>query len=170
VDPAAAPAEEQVEGPQEGWAAVDLEAPVWGLVVQVRAWEAGMLVEEVQEWEAEPTHPEWAAADQVIPVQESEAEVLVDPGQEWAARELRVPERDRGRQDRSRVARRELAADGRPVSPCRVTSRVCLCHRVFGFLGQPIEFRLEHQAVSFEGEIVAFPRHEHRLSIEKQTP
>jgi hypothetical protein len=144
VDLAAAPAEEQVEGPQEGWAAVDLEAPVWGLVVQVRAWEAGMLVEEAQEWEAGPTHPEWAAADQVMPVQESEAEVLVDPGQEWAARELRAPVRDRGRQDRSRVARRELVADGRPVSPGRVTSRVCLCHRVFGFLGQPIEFHLEH--------------------------
>ena len=144
MDLAAAPAEEQVEGPREVWAAADLEAPVWGLVVQVRAWEAVMLVAEVREWEAGPTHPEWAAADQVIPVQESEAEVLVDPGQEWAARELRVPERDRGRQDRSRVARRELAADGRPVSRCRVTSRVCLCHRVFGFLGRPIEFHLEH--------------------------
>ena len=170
MDLAAAPAEEQVEGPQEVWAAADLEAPVWGLVVQVRAWEAGMLVEEAQEWEAGPTHPEWAAADQVMPVQESEAEVLVDPGQEWAAQELRVPERDRGRQDRSRVARRELAPDGRPVSACRGTSRVCLSHRVFGFLGQPIEFHLEHEAVGFEREIVAFPRHEHRLSIEKQTP
>ena len=170
MDLAAAPAEEQVEGPREVWAAADLEAPVWGLVVQVRAWEAGMLAEEVQEWEAGPTHPEWAAVNQVIPVQESEAEVLVDPGQEWAARELRVPVRDRGRQDRSRVARRELAADGRPVSRCRVTSRVCLCHRVFGFLGQPIEFRLEHQAVGFQREIVALSRYEHRLSIEKQTP
>jgi hypothetical protein len=79
-------------------------------------------------------------------------------------------ERDRGRQDRSRVARRELALDGRLVSPCRATSRVCLCYRVFGFLGQPIEFHLEHKAVGFEREIIAFPRHEHRLSIEKQTP
>ena len=170
MDLAAAPVEEQVEGPREVWAAADLEAPVWGLVVQARAWEAGMLVEEVQEWGAGPTHLEWAAADQVIPVQGSEAEVQVDPGQVRAARELRVPVRDRGRQDRSRVARRELAADGRPVYPCRVTSRVCLCHRVFGFLGQPIEFHLEHKAVGFEREIVAFPRHEHRLSVEKQTP
>ena len=168
MDLAAAPVEEQVEGPREVWAAADLEAP--GLVVQARAWEAGMLVEEVQEWEAGPTHLEWAAADQVIPVQGSEAEVQVDPGQVRAARELRVPVPDRGRQDRSRVARRELAADGRPVYPCRVTSRVCLCHRVFGFLGQPIEFHLEHKAVGFEREIVAFPRHEHRLSVEKQTP
>ena len=68
MDLAAAPAEEQVEGPREVWAAADLEAPVWGLVVQARAWEAVMLVEEVQEWEAGPTHPEWAAVNQVIPV------------------------------------------------------------------------------------------------------
>ena len=138
MDLAAAPVEEQVEGPREVWAAADLEAPVWGLVVQARAlvvqaraWEAGMLVEEVQEWEAGPTHPEWAAVNQVIPVQESEAEVLVDPGQEWAARELRVPVRDRGRQDRSRVVRRELAADGRPVSPMpRYLTRVSVSPRV----------------------------------------
>ena len=131
MDLAAAPAEEQVEGPQEVWAAADLEAPVWGLVVQVRAWEAVMLVAEVREWEAGPTHPEWAAANQVIPVQESEAEILVDPGQEWAARELRAPVRDRGRQDRSRVVRRELAADGRPVSPMpRYLTRVSVSPRI----------------------------------------
>ena len=130
MDLAAAPAEEQVEGPRAVWAAADLEAPVWGLVVQARAWEAGMLVEEVQEWEAGPTHLEWAAADQVIPVQGSEAEVQVDPGQVRAARELRVPVRDRGRQDRSRVARRELAADGRPVYPSPYLTRVSVSPRV----------------------------------------
>ena len=44
------------------------------------------------------------------------------------------------------------------------------CHRSFSLLREPIEFRLEHKAVCFERNLVAFACHEHRLSIEKQTP
>jgi len=64
VERAAAVAEGQVEELREAWAAADRR-----LEVQVRAWEAVMLVEAVLEWEAGPAHPEWEAAARVIPVQ-----------------------------------------------------------------------------------------------------
>jgi len=62
VERAAAVAEGQVEELREAWAAADRR-------LEVRAWEAVMLVEAVLEWEAGPAHPEWEAAARVIPVQ-----------------------------------------------------------------------------------------------------
>jgi len=71
VDRAAAVAEGQVEELREAWAAAAREAPAWAAAdrrLEVRAWEAVMLVEAVLEWEAGPAHPEWEAAARVIPV------------------------------------------------------------------------------------------------------